>query len=55
MHLIASVWWTGLLAWHLRRYLGPSLRAARRPASADRGRLVPLEEGRGEGLERRAA
>jgi hypothetical protein len=25
-HLIASVWWTGLLLWHLRRYL---LRAAR--------------------------
>jgi hypothetical protein len=34
-HLIASVWWTGLLLWHLRRYL---LRAARtliaRPAPA---------------------
>ncbi|HYB27290.1 MAG TPA: hypothetical protein VEF89_11795 [Solirubrobacteraceae bacterium] len=53
-HLISSVWWTGLLAWHLRRYLGPSLRAAMRPASADRGRPVPAA-GRGEGLERRAA
>ncbi len=29
-HLISSVWWTGLMAWHLRRYLGPSLRAALR-------------------------
>jgi hypothetical protein len=28
MHLISSVWWTGLLGWHLRRYVGPSLRAA---------------------------
>jgi hypothetical protein len=39
-HLVSSAWWTGLLAWHLRRYLGPSLRAAMRPASAGRGRLV---------------
>lgn len=28
MHLITSVWWTVLLVWHLRRYLGASLRAA---------------------------
>ncbi|HTU86586.1 MAG TPA: hypothetical protein VMF57_13480 [Solirubrobacteraceae bacterium] len=28
IHLIASVWWTGLLTWHLRRYVGASLRAA---------------------------
>jgi hypothetical protein len=28
LHLIASVWWTGLLGWHLRRYMGASLRAA---------------------------
>jgi methionyl-tRNA formyltransferase len=27
-HLISSAWWTGLLVWHLRRYLGASLRAA---------------------------
>ncbi|HUA43610.1 MAG TPA: hypothetical protein VMA77_00170 [Solirubrobacteraceae bacterium] len=54
LHLISAAWWTGLLGWHLRRYLGPSLRAAIRPASADRGRLVPVE-GRGEGVERRAA
>jgi hypothetical protein len=30
MHLISSAWWTGLLGWHLRRYLGPSLRTAMR-------------------------
>lgn len=40
-HLIASAWWTGLLLWHLRRYLGPSLRALRAqrapsPRTADR-------------------
>ncbi len=27
-HLVASAWWSGLLIWHLRRYLGPALRAA---------------------------
>jgi hypothetical protein len=26
-HLISSAWWTGLLVWHLRRYVGASLRA----------------------------
>jgi hypothetical protein len=26
-HLVASAWWTGLLLWHLRRYVGASLRA----------------------------
>jgi hypothetical protein len=29
-HLISSAWWTGLLVWHLRRYVGASLRAALR-------------------------
>jgi hypothetical protein len=29
IHLITSVWWTVLLAWHLRRYMGASVRAAR--------------------------
>jgi hypothetical protein len=29
-HLVAAAWWTGLLAWHLRRYVGASLRAALR-------------------------
>jgi hypothetical protein len=27
-HLISSAWWTCLLVWHLRRYVGASLRAA---------------------------
>lgn len=37
LHLISSAWWTGLMVWHLRRYLGASLRAAfnaRQPARA---------------------
>ncbi len=37
LHLISSAWWTGLMVWHLRRYLRASLRAAfngRRPARA---------------------
>jgi hypothetical protein len=37
LHLISSAWWTGLMVWHLRRYLGASLRAAfsgRPPAPA---------------------
>jgi hypothetical protein len=34
-HLVASAWWTGMLTWHLRRYLRPALRAALgRPADA---------------------
>lgn len=28
-HLISSAWWTGLMLWHLRRYLRPSWRAVR--------------------------
>jgi hypothetical protein len=27
-HLVSSAWWTALMLWHLRRYIGPSLRAA---------------------------
>jgi hypothetical protein len=46
-HLISSAWWTVLMLWHLRRYLGPSLRAVVRPSpsrrSADPARLVPAE------------
>jgi hypothetical protein len=37
LHLISSAWWTVLMVWHLRRYLGASLRAAfssRPPARA---------------------
>jgi hypothetical protein len=26
-HLVSAAWWTGLMVWHLRRYVGPSLRA----------------------------
>jgi hypothetical protein len=33
-HLIASAWWTGLLLWHLRRYLGASVRVLLRPRTA---------------------
>lgn len=33
-HLIVSAWWTGLMLWHLRRYLGPSWRAVRSGQSA---------------------
>ena len=42
-HLISAAWWTGLLVWHLRRYVGASLRAvfkrrpARRPSRRARG------------------
>jgi hypothetical protein len=28
LHLISSAWWTGLMVWHLRRYLRASLRGA---------------------------
>ncbi len=38
-HLISAAWWTGLLVWHLRRYVGASLRAAFR---ADRGIPAPI-------------
>jgi len=27
-HLVSAAWWTGLLVWHLRRYVGASVRAA---------------------------
>jgi hypothetical protein len=54
MHLISSVWWTALLAWHLRRYLGPSRRAALRPASANGGRAVAVKRP-GDELEQRPA
>jgi hypothetical protein len=42
LHLISSAWWTGLMVWHLRRYLRASLRATfsgRQPARA--GRTAP--------------
>lgn len=48
-HLISAAWWTGLLVWHLRRYVGASLRAAFKrqsvsaPISAERARVVPVD------------
>jgi hypothetical protein len=39
LHLISSAWWTGLMVWHLRRYLRASVRAAfsgRQPAHVGR-------------------
>ncbi|MBV9606721.1 MAG: hypothetical protein JO027_16520 [Solirubrobacterales bacterium] len=44
LHLISSAWWTGLMLWHLRRYLRPSLRAALGSRSKNRADL--LLEGR---------
>jgi hypothetical protein len=42
LHLISSAWWTGLMVWHLRRYVGASLRAALgRPAPARADRTAP--------------
>ena len=44
LHLISSAWWTGLMVWHLRRYLRASLRAAfgaRPPARAGAGLQHP--------------
>jgi hypothetical protein len=42
LHLISSAWWTGLMLWHLRRYLGASLRALfRSQAQARAGRTAP--------------
>jgi hypothetical protein len=29
-HLISSAWWSGLMVWHLRRYLRPALRSLAR-------------------------
>jgi hypothetical protein len=37
VHLISSAWWTGLMVWHLRRYLGASLRAALSGSAPARG------------------
>ena len=43
-HLISAAWWTGLMVWHLRRYVGASLRAVfgpRQVAQLRRRRLRP--------------
>jgi Formyl transferase, C-terminal domain len=47
LHLISSAWWTGLISWHLRRYMSASVRAAfssRRPRA--RGGRSGASEGR---------
>ncbi len=42
LHLISSAWWTGLMVWHLRRYLVASLRAVLgRPGRDRAGSLAP--------------
>lgn len=44
LHLISSAWWTGLMVWHLRRYLRASVRAAlggRAPGRAGRTAIAP--------------
>jgi hypothetical protein len=41
-HLISAAWWTGLLVWHLRRYVGASLRAAFRAPVVPVGPAVPI-------------
>jgi hypothetical protein len=42
LHLISSAWWTGLMVWHLRRYLVASLRSVLgRPAPARAGASAP--------------
>ena len=63
-HLISAAWWTGLLVWHLRRYVGASLRAAfkgqgiaapvkavsaaSRVSPVERPRVAPVVEVRGD-------
>jgi hypothetical protein len=42
LHLISSAWWTGLMVWHLRRYLRASLRSAFSGRAPERaGRTAP--------------
>jgi hypothetical protein len=40
LHLISSAWWTGLMVWHLRRYLRASLRSAFSARSAARAAMT---------------
>jgi hypothetical protein len=47
-HLVSSAWWTALLLWHLRRYVGASLRAVagrpvETPARATEAPAHPVE------------
>lgn len=53
-HLIASVWWTGLLLWHLRRYLIRATRTvlarpSRRPEPATAAQRYPPASNAGPG------
>lgn len=41
-HLIASAWWTGLLLWHLRRYLVRAVRASRAPSDQPGRTAAPV-------------
>jgi hypothetical protein len=64
-HLVAAAWWTGLLVWHLRRYVGASLRAALRPQpthatgpaapAAPSVRVVPAVNVRGDRIQWRTS
>ncbi len=60
-HLVSAAWWTGLLVWHLRRYVRASLRAALRPqqvqapASAASARPVPAANVRGDRIQWRTS
>jgi hypothetical protein len=53
-HLISAAWWTGLLVWHLRRYVGASLRASFKresrsaPIPVERPLVAPAVEMRGD-------
>lgn len=56
-HLVSAAWWTGLLVWHLRRYVAASLRAALRPeqaqapAPAAPARVVPTLNSRSDRIQ----
>jgi hypothetical protein len=60
-HLVSAAWWTGLLVWHLRRYVAASLRAAlrpeqaRAPAPAAPARVVPTLNARGDRIQWRTS
>ncbi len=60
-HLVSAAWWTGLLVWHLRRYVAASLRAALRPeraqapAPAAPARVVPTLNARGDRIQWRTS
>ena len=54
-HLISAAWWTGLMVWHLRRYVGASLRAAfRARGTVARRPVVPSSRSSRPGRRRRS-